>query len=137
MSEADLKAGIEFDRTVCPELVSGKQKRNTISKPIRIIQIHYYDERVLCGYKRKSRVSSKKTFRTRSPEHTLLIATDLMDLPAELISIIYRYRWQIEIFFRWFKCILGCRHLLAISRNAACRHGGLTIQVYCLLCFNS
>ncbi|ODS29807.1 MAG: transposase IS4 family protein [Candidatus Scalindua rubra] len=124
LSDADRKTGVDFDRTVW---LGSKQKRNTISKPIRIIQIHYYDERVLCGYKRKSRVSSKKTFRTRSPEHTLLIATDLMDLPAELISIIYRYRWEIEIFFRWFKCILGCRHLLAISRN------GLTIQVYCAL----
>src|SRR3989304_4634555 len=67
------------------------------------------------GNKRKSRVSSKKTFRTRSAEQTLLIATDRMDLSAELIGLIYRYRWQIELFFRWFKCILGCQHLLALS----------------------
>ena len=29
-----------------------------------------------------------------------------------------------ELFFRWLKCILGCRHLLANSRD------GVTIQVY-------
>ncbi|MFQ5963764.1 MAG: IS4 family transposase [Candidatus Scalinduaceae bacterium] len=124
LSEADRNAGVEFDRTVW---LGSKQKRDNLSKPIRIIQIHYYDERVLSGYKRKSRVSSKKTFRTRSPEHTLLIATDRMDLPAELIGLIYRYRWQIEIFFRWFKCILGCQHLLSLSQN------GIKIQVYCAL----
>jgi IS4 transposase len=50
-----------------------------------------------------------------------------MDLPAETIALIYRYRWQIELFFRWFKCVLGCRHLMAHSVN------GLTIQVYCAL----
>jgi IS4 transposase len=50
-----------------------------------------------------------------------------MDLPAELIGRIYRYRWQIELFFRWFKCILGCQHLLSLSQN------GIKIQVYCAL----
>ena len=50
-----------------------------------------------------------------------------MDLPAEIIAHIYRYRWQIELFFRWLKCILGCRHLLAHSEN------GVAIQVYCAL----
>ena len=29
-----------------------------------------------------------------------------------------------ELFFRWFKCILGCRHLLSTSAN------GITIQLY-------
>ncbi len=124
LSEADRNAGVELDRTVW---LGSKQKRDNLSRPIRIIQIHYYDERVLSGYKRKSRVSSKKTFRTKSPEHTLLIATDRMDLPAELIGLIYRYRWQIELFFRWFKCILGCQHLLSLSQN------GIKIQVYCAL----
>jgi hypothetical protein len=124
LSEADRNAGVEFDRTVW---LGSEKKRDNLSRPIRIIQIHYYDERALSGYKRKSRVSSKKTFRTRSPEHTLLIATDRMDLPAELIGLIYRYRWQIELFFRWFKCILGCQHLLSLSQN------GIKIQVYCAL----
>jgi hypothetical protein len=30
----------------------------------------------------------------------------------------------VELFFRWFKCILGCRHLLSTSPN------GITIQLY-------
>ena len=41
-----------------------------------------------------------------------------------MIALAYRYRWSIELFFRWFKCILGCRHLLGESLNA------LSIQVY-------
>ena len=54
----------------------------------------------------------------------ILLATDRMDLDVELVSLGYRYRWSVELFFRWFKCILGCRHLLSENQN------GLTIQVY-------
>ncbi len=34
-----------------------------------------------------------------------------------LIALAYRYRWTVELFFRWFKCILGCRHLLFEDAN--------------------
>ena len=54
----------------------------------------------------------------------LLLATDRMDLDAELVALGYRFRWSVELFFRWLKCILGCRHLLSHSQN------GVTIQVY-------
>jgi hypothetical protein len=47
--------------------------------------------------------------------------------PAELISIMYRRRWQIEGFFRWFKCLLNCRHWLAESQQ------GVTVQLYLAL----
>lgn len=54
----------------------------------------------------------------------LVLLTDQLHMPADLVALAYRYRWSIELFFRWFKCILGCRHLLGESLNA------LTIQVY-------
>jgi len=52
------------------------------------------------------------------------LCTNRLDLPAEMVAMAYRYRWVIELFFRWFKCILGCRHLLSTSEN------GVTIQIY-------
>ena len=57
---------------------------------------------------------------------TILLATDL-DIEAELVALVYKYRWQIELFFKWLKCILKCRHLLAESRQ------GVEIQIYCAL----
>jgi hypothetical protein len=54
----------------------------------------------------------------------LLLVTDRMDLDAELVALGYKFRWSVELFFRWFKCILGCQHLLSTSPN------GVTIQVY-------
>ncbi|WP_442919696.1 transposase [Methylobacter sp.] len=35
-----------------------------------------------------------------------------LGLTAELINVAYRYRWSVELFFRWLKCGLGYRHLL-------------------------
>lgn len=57
----------------------------------------------------------------------LRIATNLLDVPAEIIALLYSWRWQIEIFFRFFKHILGCRHLLSHSEN------GIRIQTYCAI----
>ena len=57
----------------------------------------------------------------------LRIATNRLDLPAELVGEMYRLRWLIELFFRMFKQLLGCRHLLSTKRN------GVEIQAYCAL----
>lgn len=60
-------------------------------------------------------------------KETLLIATDLLDAPPEVIALIYQYRWTIEIFFRFFKHLLGCRHLFSEHPQ------GVAIQVYCAI----
>lgn len=57
----------------------------------------------------------------------LRLATNLSEVPVDVISLIYRYRWTIEIFFRFFKHVLGCRHLLSTSEN------GIEIQTYCAI----
>lgn len=57
----------------------------------------------------------------------LRIATNLLDPPAEVIADIFQHRWTIEIFFRFFKHILGCQHLL--STDAV----GVQIQAYCAI----
>ena len=62
-----------------------------------------------------------------SSDGILRIATNLLDVPAELIAQIYQHRWTIEIFFRFFKHVLGCRHLL--SQDPV----GIEIQAYCAI----
>ena len=57
----------------------------------------------------------------------LRIATNLLDVPAEIIAALYRERWTIELFFRFFKHVLGCRHLLSTAR------AGIEIQTYCAI----
>jgi hypothetical protein len=96
-------AGVRSDRVVwlgCP------QSGSVFQQPLRILE-----------------VATGKTDARGQPE-ILLLATNRLDLDAEVVALGYRYRWTVELFFRWFKCVLGCRHLLANSRE------GVTIQVY-------
>ena len=57
----------------------------------------------------------------------LRIATNLLEVPADVIGLIFSERWAIEIFFRFFKQILGCRHLISQDQN------GIEIQTYCAI----
>ena len=108
LTDDDKKAGVQRDMIV---RLGSKKKQNDLIRPVRVIEIFH-----------KSNSS-----RPSDSDYTFLLATDRMDLSAEIIALIYRYRWQIELFFRWFKCILGCTHLISLSEN------GVSIQVYCAL----
>jgi hypothetical protein len=58
---------------------------------------------------------------------TWWLLTSRLDLPAELVALGYRYRWTVELFFRWLKCVLGCKQLLTTSEN------GVALQIYTAL----
>ena len=63
------------------------------------------------------------------PEESLFVATNLSpeQLSAELVSLCYRQRWAIELFFRWLKHVMKAKHLLAESQN------GVSLQMYLTL----
>ena len=67
----------------------------------------------------------RRTDRKRASE--IILLTNLLGVPAEVIAAIYRLRWLIELFFRFFKHILGCKTLLSTKEE------GIAIQVYCAL----
>ena len=68
-------------------------------------------------------VATGQTHADGTPE-VLVLVTNRLDLAPELVAVAYRFRWAVELFFRWRKCVLGCRHLLSYGVN------GGTIQVY-------
>jgi hypothetical protein len=111
LSDEARAAGILSDQVVW---LGSDQKWEELKQPLRIIKI-------ACTPHRKRAHLSRG-----GPEQGefLLIATDLLDLPAEVIALIYKSRWTVEIFFRFFKRVLGCRHLLSHREN------GIRIQVY-------
>jgi IS4 transposase len=57
----------------------------------------------------------------------LALLTSCLDLPAELIALIYQHRWQIELFFRWLKCMAHLEHFFSESPQ------GMTLQLYVTL----
>jgi hypothetical protein len=45
------------------------------------------------------------------------LLTNLTDLDTSLVGLIYRHRWQVELFFRWLKCFANFEHLISESRS--------------------
>lgn len=111
LSEEALAAGIQRDLVVrlgTGTTTSRGSRDGTaiLDHPLRIVE-----------------VKTGKVDANGEPE-VLRLATDRMEMDAELIALAYKYRWSVELYFRWFKCVLGCRHLLSQSQN------GVEIQVY-------
>jgi hypothetical protein len=86
-----------------------------LDRPLRIVEVKCTPHRKPSGHTGRG-----------GPEQgeTLLITTDVLDVPAEVIGLIYKHRWAIETFFRFFKHVLGCRHLISHCPN------GIQIQTY-------
>ncbi len=100
LSGEDKAAGVVSDQIVW---LGCADKRDELKQPVRLVKI-------ACKPHRKRTSGGGKTGRG-GPEQgdSLLIVTNLLHLPAAVIALIYRKRWTIELFFRFFKHMLGCR----------------------------
>jgi hypothetical protein len=104
-------AGVVRDRVV---RLGSNGKSDEIDRAVRVVEV-------------KCRPHVKRMHTGRGgPEQseTLAIATDLLDVEADVIALIFKHRWTIETFFRFYKHILGCRHLLSHNKN------GIELQTY-------
>lgn len=100
LSEADRAAGVTRQASA----TLGRKASDRIG-PLRVVWVHS----------------------ATAGELRLVTNLPVAEASAELISLMYRRRWQIEGFFKWLKCLLGCRHWLAESQR------GVTIQLYLAL----
>jgi hypothetical protein len=84
---------------------------------------------VRLGCKARYRSIPLRVIWVQTPKEVLRLVTNLSvaELSAAEVALLYKERWQIELFFRWIKCILGCRHWLAESPQ------GTAIQIYLAL----
>jgi len=63
----------------------------------------------------------------------VIIITNNFILSAEEIGDIYRYRWQIEIFFKWMKQHMRVKHFYGYSRQAVELQLYIALITYCML----
>ncbi len=99
LTAADRAAGVVRDLTLKR---LGTEKHNALlERPLRVVEVAGAE-----------------------PGQVWVLATNAHSLTAELVAVAYRHRWQIELFFRWLKCVLGCRHLLSEKQ------AGVELQVY-------
>ena len=101
---ADLAAGVQADEQVAIPSVRGAPLRDT---PLRRVVLAYTDR--------------------QGASQQACLLTNRLDLPAEVIALIYRYRWQVELFLRWLKCLANLKHFFSESQS------GITLQLYIVL----
>jgi hypothetical protein len=128
LGEAALDAGVISDQVV--EIGLSKKPGERADHPTRLVCVR-------CTPHSKRGKGHKKGGGQTGPtsDGVLRVVTDLLDVPAEVVAFLYGYRWTIELFFRFLKQTLGCRHLLSTRRE------GVEIQVYaaviCCLMLNT
>jgi len=103
----DRSTGLRSDHTV---LLTGKFSRTDFPEPLRRVRI--------------KDLSSGKS---------LVLLTNNFSLPALSITALYRYRWQIELFFKWIKQHLRIKAFFGTSENAVKTQIWIAVSVYVLV----
>jgi len=99
--------GVRCDQTI---VLTGVNSKNDYPQQLR--RIKYYDSK------------SNKTFN---------FLTNNFTIPAQTVADLYRYRWQVELFFKWIKQHLRIKSFFGISENAVKSQIWIAISVYVLV----
>ena len=103
----DESSGVRCDRTIA---LSRVKSVRDYPQPLR--RIRYHD------------VQTSKTFN---------FLTNNSAIPAQTVADLYRYRWQVELFFKWIKQRLRIKSFFGISENAIKSQIWIAISVYILV----
>ena len=103
----DTSTGVRSDHTV---VLAAASSRKHYSDPLR--RIHYYD----------------------ADQHlSLRFLTNNFDLPALTTCLLYKSRWQVELFFKWIKQHLRIKAFYGYSENAVKTQIWIAVSVYVLV----
>jgi len=102
----------ESTQVKCDQMVvlTGVTTASTYPQPLR--RIKYYDEK------------TGKTFN---------FLTNNFAIPAQTVADLYRYRWQVELFFKWIKQHLRIKSFFGTSENAVKTQIWIAISTYVLI----
>jgi len=64
---------------------------------------------------------------------SFVFLTNQFTLPPEVIAELYRYRWRVEIFFKWIKQHLRIKKFFGTSENAVKTQIWIAISIYVLV----
>ena len=103
----DASTGLRSDHTV---VLASAASRKHYPDPLR--RIHYHDA---------------------EQDRSLRFLTNNFDLPALTICLLYKSRWQVELFFKWIKQHLRIKAFYGYSENAVKTQIWIAVSVYVLV----
>ena len=86
-------------------------------------------------YSKRDYPTHLRRVRFNDPEtgKTLVFLTNQMTLPAGIICVLYKSRWQVELFFKWIKQHLRIKQFFGTSENAVKTQIWIAVSVYVLV----
>ena len=105
--KVDKTTGIRYDQIVLPTGFYAKK-----DYPDKLRRIKYFDA---------------------EQGRTFIFLTNQFTLPALTIAELYRYRWRVEIFFKWIKQHLRIKKFFGTSENAVKTQIWIAISTYVLV----
>ena len=103
----DRATGVRSDQTI---ILTGPKSATLY--PIALRRVHFYSvER----------------------EQRLVLLTNNFSIPALTVAALYRYRWQIELFFKWIKQHLRIKSFFGTSDNSVKTQIWIAVTVYVLV----
>jgi len=103
----DRATGVRSDQTI---ILTGPKTANLY--PIALRRVHFYSP---------------------EREQRLVLLTNNFSIPALTVAALYRYRWQIELFFKWIKQHLRIKSFFGTSDNSVKTQIWIAISVYVLV----
>jgi Domain of unknown function (DUF4372)/Transposase DDE domain len=103
----DATTGLRSDHTV---MLASASSFNHYPDPLR--RIHFYDA---------------------EQDRHLRFLTNNFDLPALTVCLLYKSRWQVELFFKWIKQHLRIKAFYGYSENAVKTQIWIAVSVYVLV----
>ena len=103
----DKSTGLRCDQTI---ITTGVDTAEDYPIPLR--RIRYYDADI---------------------DKSLIFITNNFDLPALTIAMLYKARWQVELFFKWIKQHLRIKAFYGTSANAVKTQVWIAVSVYLLV----
>jgi hypothetical protein len=105
--KSDKAAGVKSDQTVA---LTGFYAKKDYPEKLR--RVKYYDE---------------------NKGRSFVFLTNQFTLPAITITELYRYRWRVEIFFKWIKQHLRIKKFYGTSENAVKTQIWIAVSTYLLV----
>jgi len=103
----DRATGVRSDQTI---VLTGPKSATLY--PIALRRVHYY---------------------SAEREQRLVLLTNNFSIPALTVAALYRYRWQIELFFKWIKQHLRIKSFFGTSDNSVKTQIWIAVTVYVLV----
>ena len=105
--EADRSAGVLCDQTV---VLTGEKAKVAYPQPLRRVK-----------------------YRDAGTGRTFDFLTNNFAVPAATVADLYRYRWHVELFFKWIKQHLRIKSFFGTTENAARTQIRVAVAVYVLV----